>query len=208
MQEENEVSWIHHGDVTLLADRLPLLEELVIRGGSEEMTLRPFSHKRLRRFVIETGGLNRPHLLAVLQSDLPALNDLELWLGTSDYGGDATVADLEPLLNGKLFPSLTHLGLRDAEIADELAMAVAVAPIVARLTSLDMSMGNLSDDGGYALLDGQSMEHLTSINLRHHYLTDPVISELQNSGLPFDVSDQQQPDEYDGESHRYVAVGE
>lgn len=78
LQEENEVSWIHHGDVTLLAERLPLLEELVIRGGSEEMTLHPLSHKRLRRFVIETGGLNRPHLLAVLQSDLPALTDLEL----------------------------------------------------------------------------------------------------------------------------------
>lgn len=87
-------------------------------------------------------------------------------------------------------------------------MAVAVAPIVARLTSLDLSMGNLSDDGGYALLDGQSMEHLSSISLRHHYLTAPVITQLQNSGLRFDVSDQQQPDEYDGESHRYVAVGE
>lgn len=208
LQEENEVSWIHHGDVTLLAEKLPQLEELVIRGGSEEMTLRSFSHKRLRRFVIETGGLNRPHLLAVLESDMPALKDLELWLGTSDYGGNATVADLDPLLNGELFPALRHLGLRDAEIADELAMAVAVAPIVARLTSLDLSMGTLSDDGGYALLDGQPMEHLTSINLRHHYLTDPVIAELQNSGLPFDVSDRQEPDKYDGESHRYVAIGE
>jgi hypothetical protein len=31
-------------------------------------------------------------------------------LGTDDYGGDATVEDLAPILAGNLFPKLTYLG--------------------------------------------------------------------------------------------------
>ncbi|MFC7639817.1 hypothetical protein ACFQX6_01220 [Streptosporangium lutulentum] len=43
---------------------------------------------------------------------------------------------LEPILSGERLPTLKHLGLQDSEIQDEIASAVASAPVVARLESL------------------------------------------------------------------------
>ncbi|GLY24951.1 hypothetical protein [Micromonospora sp. NBRC 101691] len=60
----------------------------------------------------------------MVASELPALTDLELWIGTPDYGGDTEVADLAPLLAGERFPALRRLGLRNAEIADALVTAL------------------------------------------------------------------------------------
>ena len=80
---------------------------------------------------------------AIGESDLPALAHLELWLGTDNYGGDVTVEDLsaDPVRRARC-PRLTYLGLRDAEIADQVADALAGAPVVARLSTLDLSLGH------------------------------------------------------------------
>ena len=99
--EECEISWIHHGDVTQLAEAFPALESLGVRGGSEQIIVRPFHHSALRRLVLETGGMPAGVVRAVCGSTLPALEHLELWLGTPEYGSDVTVADLEPILSGR-----------------------------------------------------------------------------------------------------------
>ena len=202
--EECEISWIHHGDVTQLAEAFPGLVAYGVRGGSEQITVRPFTSANLRRLVFEMGGMPRDVLKAVCASDLPALEHLELWLGTSQYGGDVTVADLAPLLSGELFPSLSHLGLRDAEIADDVAAALADAPVVRRLKTLDLSLGTLSDAGARALLGGQSLGHLAYLDLHHHYLSQAMVAEIEATGMLVDLSDRQEPDNGD----RYVAVGE
>ena len=54
---------------------------------------------------------------------LPALEHLELWLGTDEYGADTEVADLKNILQGKNLPSLRHLGLRNSEITDRMELA-------------------------------------------------------------------------------------
>ena len=202
--EECEISWIHHGDVTQLAEAFPDLEHYGVRGGSEEVTVRPFRHSHLRRLVFEMGGMPATLVQAVCASELPELERLELWLGTSMYGGNVTVGDLQPILSGDLFPKLYHLGLRDAEIADQVAAALASAPLVARLTWLDLSLGTLSDEGARALLDGQPLGHLAGLDLSHHYLSDEMVAEIEVSGLPADLSNRQELE--DGE--RWVAVGE
>ena len=80
--------------------------------------------------------------------------------------------DLAPILAGARLPALKHLGLRDAEIADEVAAALAGAPVVARLETLDLSLGTLSDAGAAALLAGQPLTHLRKLDLHHHFLSD------------------------------------
>jgi hypothetical protein len=143
---------------------------------------------------------------AVGASDLPNLWSLELWLGTDNYGGDATAADLADLLSGARLPALTSLGLRNAEIADEVAAAVAGAPVVARLTILDLSMGVLTDRGARALLAGQPLTHLDELHLWHHYLSTDMMERLV-AGLPgvrVDLDEQLHDDEED----RWIAVSE
>ncbi|MFI1996127.1 STM4015 family protein [Actinoplanes sp. NPDC020271] len=203
--DECEISWMKVGDVSPLITSFPLLETLQVRGG-EQFGFAPVASDSLRRLVVQSGGLPRSFTAAVLGSTFPQLTELELWLGTPDYGGDTTVADLSPLLGGTLFPGLRRLGLRNAEIADELAAAIAHAPIVARLESLDLSMGVLSDRGAHALLAGQPLTHLRELHLAHHYLSEETAAAVVAAlpGTRVDVSEPQGADEDD----RYVAVAE
>ncbi len=149
---------------------------------------------------------------AVGECDFPELEHLELWLGTSEYGGDADPDDLAAILSGARLPALRYLGLRDSEIADDVAAALASAPVVARLTELDLSLGVLSDTGVAALLTGQPLTHLERLDLSHHFVTDAMADRLRAElpGVEIDLSDRQRPDEDEDDEFRgrFVAVGE
>ncbi|WP_411080283.1 STM4015 family protein [Streptomyces sp. cmx-18-6] len=210
--EECEVSWLRMCDITPVLEALPLLEEFTVRGGGQEgLDLRPVRHAALKSLRFESGGLPGSLVRAVAASELPALERLDLWFGSSWYGGDATVDDVRPVLSGGTFPRLRRLGLQNSEIQDEIAAAVASAPVVAQLESLALSMGTLSDTGGEALLNGQPLNHLSTLDLRHHYLTDPVLDRVRAACAPAVVEageaeeDDGDPDE---EPERYVAVSE
>jgi hypothetical protein len=205
--EESDLAYIELCDLAPLAEAFPLLEEL---GGRGAQVFTPVGHAALRSLCFESGGLPRAVLTGVLTSELPALESLELWLGVDDYGADITLPDLAPLLSGQLFPKLRHLGLEDSELQDELAAAVAEAPVVARLESLSLAMGTLTDDGAAALLAGQPLTHLRALDLHHHFLTAPMADRLRAAlpGVEVDLDEPQEPDEYDGEIWRYVANAE
>ncbi|MDG4831958.1 STM4015 family protein [Solwaraspora sp. WMMD1047] len=203
--DECEISWIMQGDVTPLLSAYPGLEILWVRGATE-LALRPVRHAALREFAIEAGGLPAAVVRAVGGCDLPALEWLELWLGTDDYGGDAGVDDLAEILAGGRLPALRRLGLRNAQIADEVAAALATAPVVARLDVLDLSLGTLSDAGAAALLAGQPLGHLRRLVLDHHYIGAELAARLV-AELP-DVAVYLADREEAEDGRRYVAVSE
>ncbi|MFB8085239.1 STM4015 family protein [Streptomyces sp. NPDC055992] len=215
--EECEVSWLQMCDITPVLQAFPRLEELVVRGGGsglneETLELHPVRHEALKSLRFESGGLPGHVVRAVGACELPALERLELWFGSQWYSGDATVADMAPLLSGGGFPRLRHLGLQNSEIQDEIAAAVASAPVVAQLEYLALSMGTLSDTGALALLDGQPLTHLGGLDLHHHYLTDPVVERFKELSERHDVHvDLDEADDWDPEDEddpRYVAVSE
>lgn len=105
-------------------------------------------------------------------------------------------------------PTLTYLGLRDAEIADDLAVWLAEEPLVAQLDTLDLSLGTIGDLGAVAVLNHTQLGKLKRLDLSHHYISEENQAKLK--ALPFEVvlDDPQEADEDDGESYRYVAVGE
>lgn len=203
--DQCEISWIHHDDITPLLEAFPALEHLWVRGA-EGLELTPVRHEGLRELVFQSGGLPATVIRAIGASDLPNLTDLELWLGVAQYGGDAGADDLAPILAGRSLPALTRLGLCNAEIADEIAAAVAAAPVVARLTELDLSMGVLGDTGAAALLAGQPLTHLKSLDLSHHFISPELAQRLVDElpGVAVDISDPQEEAEWG----RYTAVAE
>jgi hypothetical protein len=217
--EQHEVSWIHQSDPGPLLAAFPRLHEFGLRGGTD-LSLQPFRHEHLEELTFQAGGLPPQVVQALGACELPSLTGLDLYLGSRWYSGGATGADLEGMLSGRAFPRLRHLGLRNAENADEIAAAVADAPIVARLESLDLSLGNLSDEGAAALLAGQPLTHLKSLDLHHHYLSDAMIARLWEAlpGVRVNVDEQQITEtEVDGDwngdeneirFNRYIAVSE
>ena len=210
VSEECEISWIRQGDVTPILDAYPELEVLRVRGSepySAPVGLRPVRHEALRELAFESGGLPAELVRAVGECDLPALTKLELWLGTATYGGDATVEDLAPILAGNGLPALSYLGLRDAEIADQVAAALAGAPVVARLHTLDLSLGMLGDRGAAALLAGQPLTHLRRLDLHHHFISDDLSARLVDElpGVDVDLTEGMDADD---EDEYFVAVAE
>ncbi|MER6630264.1 STM4015 family protein [Streptomyces sp. NPDC000987] len=213
VMEECEISWITQTDVTPLLSGFPALEVFGVRGGSN-LRFDGVRHEALRELVVEAGGLPGHVVRGIGACDLPALEHLDLWLGTPDYGGDSEVSDLEPVLSGTRLPRLRHLALRNSEMQDAVAAALASAPVVAQLEVLDLSMGVLTDEGAGALLGGQPLTHLKKLDLHHHYLSesfvDRVLKTLEPAGVEVDLSrdDAEEDTEDDGTVWRYVAVGE
>jgi hypothetical protein len=201
--EENEISWIQQSDVTALFDAYPNLEHFRARGGMS-LVIGKLRHENLRSLVIESGGLDGEVVRGIGASDLPRLEHLELWLGTEEYGGTTRVADLKPLLGGKVFPRLRYLGLRDSEIADEIAAAVAEAPVLKKIRVLDLWLGNLSDDGAAALLVSPGVAQLEKLDIHHHFVSPALAEQLEDLGIEVDASEPQEADEDD----RYIAMGE
>ncbi|MFE9773261.1 STM4015 family protein [Streptomyces sp. NPDC005931] len=211
--EECEISWINQTDVTPLLAGFPALEEFGVRGG-QGLEFPALRHDVLRSLTVETGGLPVGVVRGIGASELPALERLDLWLGTSWYGADSEAADLEPILSGARLPRLRHLALRNSEIQDEVAAAVASAPVVARLEALDLSMGTLGDEGAAALLAGQPLTHLKSLDLHHHYISEPMQQRIRETLEPagvevdLDPDDAESDEDEDGTVQRYVSVGE
>ncbi|MEV7028304.1 leucine-rich repeat domain-containing protein, partial [Kitasatospora sp. NPDC093558] len=108
--------------------------------------------------------------------------------------------------DGSRFPALRHLGLQNSEFQDDIAAAVAHAPVMARLETLNLSMGVLTDQGAGALLEGQPLTHLRALDLHHHYLTGEMQERLREAlpGVAVDLSGAGKPDD----RWRYVAVAE
>ncbi|MFE3739224.1 STM4015 family protein [Streptomyces sp. NPDC059134] len=219
--EECEISRISQTDVTPLLAGFPALEEFGVRAGEgnlmgEALRLEfpALRHDVLRSLTVQSGGLPADVVRGVGASELPALEHLDLWLGISEYGADCEVADLEPFLSGARFPRLRHLALRNSERQDEIAAAVASAPVVARLEVLDLSMGTLSDDGATALLAGQPLTHLQKLDLHHNFLSERfqhrIRETLEPAGVEVDVDhgDAEQDEGDSGTVQRYVSVGE
>ncbi|MEU3477988.1 STM4015 family protein [Streptomyces sp. NPDC033754] len=210
--EDCEISWIVQSDVTPLLAAYPALREFGVRGGTG-LAFPAIRHDGLQSLVVETGGLPAEVVRGIAGSELPALESLELWLGTDEYGGDSTTEDLAPVLAGTGFPALRHLGLCNSVIQDEVAAAVAGAPVVARIERLDLSMGVLTDEGAAALLDGQPLTHLAHLDLSHHYLSAAMSEGVGAALVPHGVTvvlgePEEADDDGDGEVYRYVAVAE
>lgn len=205
--EEHEISWIEQTDVSPLFDAFPDLEHFRVRGGNG-LRLGALRHERLKSLVVETGGLDASVVRDVTSSRLPSLEHLELWLGDEGYGANAEMVDLAPLFTGKLFPKLNHLGLRNSELSDAIAVAVAHSPVIEQLRVLDLSLGTLSDNGAAAFLSSPAAARLELLDIHHHYCSDEMIDRLREAGIRVDSSEPQDDDEDGDESNRYVAVSE
>ncbi|GAA4624654.1 STM4015 family protein [Actinoallomurus vinaceus] len=212
--QECHLSRIAQTDVTPLLAGFPALEEFGVRAGegiSMGETLRlefpALRHDALRRLTVQSSGLPGDVLRGVGASELPALEHLELWLGGSDYGADCEVADLEAILSGARLPRLRHLALRNSEIQDEVAAAVASAPVVARLEVLDLSLGTLSDEGAAALLGGRPLTHLKKLDLHYNYLSEPLRQRIRQALEPAGVEVDLDQDDAEGDEERDICVG-
>ena len=202
--ESCEVSWIMQADYSKLWEAMPQLEKIVIKG-SADLELGNIEHDNLQHFEIICGGLPKDNIASVKNAKLPSLQTLLLYIGVDDYGFDGDISTIKDLLANSDFPKLTYLGLTDSEIQDEITGAY-----ISQITTLDLSMGSLTDKGGQMLLEKlPDYPNIKNLNLEYHYLSDKMMHKLEDlADVEVNVDDQQEADDYDGEVYYYPMLTE
>jgi hypothetical protein len=199
-----EISWIQQCDVSPFLSAYPELLHFGVRGG-KGLAFSKIKHENLRSLIVETGGLSPDTANEICELDLPSLEHLELWLGSENYGGLTKPENLAKILNGKSFPYLKRLGLRNSTHTDDFCQALLGAKVLDNLSYLDLSVGTLSDEGAEFLLRNEALKEIEAIDLRHHYLSEEMQKKLKEGfpGVEVNLEDAQKPSE-----DRYCSVSE
>jgi hypothetical protein len=158
----------------------PSLTWLKVHSGAQgddgNFSLAGLALPKLETLVVETCAMTSQRLADILAADLPALTHLELWFGGADRDAGATLDDLAPLLDGKVFPKVTHLGLKNLDFSSALAKRLTTSAIRARLVELDLGMGTLGDDDVPTLK--VLGETIASIGVDDSYFSEEALVEL------------------------------
>lgn len=200
--EECEVSWILQGNYEKLLMALPNLERLIIKG-STDLELGTISHTNLKDLTIICGGLPASVIKSIETAYMPNLERLQLYLGVEEYGFDGSIEDIRSLLANSYFPKLSHLGLCDSELQDEVTEVVLQSKYIHQINILDLSRGTLTDRGGRLLIEKlPSLTNLSIVDLDWHYLSKDCMEQLNaiasNREILILLGDAQEAETYDG----------
>jgi uncharacterized protein (TIGR02996 family) len=166
------------GDVTALLARLRGLEDLSLKAGTIKLTA--IDLPELRRIHVETRSPSRALVRALVGARWTKLESFVLSFGR--LAGEATLADLSPLLAGTATPAVTHLGLPRSPFTDDLVARLLDAPILGRIKSLDLSGGTLTQAGARALIAAaRSLAHLDDLDLSGTALPRGVVVDLKST---------------------------
>ena len=170
-------------NMSLVLEAYPNLEILHIRGDAKGDYYDPLGsclsftlaeHHYLKTLIIETNFLPESTVNEIVNLNLPNLEYLELWIGNA--GLDAV--SLIPKISEQ-FPKLQYLGIRSCEDADEVAKALVSSPLIERLKILDLSMGEMTNQGVEYLLNCPAVNQLHTLNLSMNYiLNTEVLNQL------------------------------
>lgn len=160
-------------DIRVLFDAFPELSSLHLRGG-QGLIGHQLDHNHLKTLVIQSAGIPRETVRALVDAKLPALEHLELWLGSPEYGGDSTIDDLSlsKILRGH-FPKLRYLGLKNTHLTNQIAYQLRKLKISKSLRTLDLAHGTLTTSAfrGLATINFTKLKRL---DLTGNYLTKNV----------------------------------
>lgn len=208
-------SWRAIGDLSKLWAIAPQLRELRLKGSSNDegtsTKLGTIVAPHLEKLVHISSGLSKNVPVEIGKATFPELRHLELYLGEEDYGNTCKVKSFAGIFDGKGLPRLEYLGLSNSEWERELIVALAKAPIVRRLRTLDLTKGTLWREGAQALIEhAAAFRHLELLDVRDNYFDDEQAAAIKKAIPCANVSEQKEldGDGDDDDPFRYVTVGE
>ena len=199
----DQISWYQVGNLGALWKAVPKLTHLEIEAG--QFQLGTIDLPNVVRAVFKTGGLSKESMKAIAQAHWPKIEHLEVWIGDEDYGGDAFIDDVEPLLDRTDLEHLRYLGIKNAVFQNELVPLLATSKLVQQLDTLDISQGVLTDESIELFTQHRTaFSHLT-IDVSETYLSAQAQATLASLCRRL-IADEMREDE--GPEDRYVRVGE
>jgi len=202
-----DISNTNTGDAGAALAKLKTLKRLTLRGGQIGFASN-LQLPALRELTIETGGLTRENLKDISSLKAPNLERLSLWFGDENYGASGDLKDVMPILNGTQFPKLKHLGIMNCTFVNEVAGALPKSKLLKQLTSLDLSMGCLTDASIDAMIASNAFGHLQHLELDDNALTDASKPKVLKLAKEVNFGKEQEPDRAGEDAYRYCSVGE
>lgn len=201
-----QISWTELGDLSKLYPQLQKLESLRIKMGNMNLGKR-VDLPNLKKLEIVTGGLRRDTLKAVTNTRWEKLDTLVLFFGDDNYGGDCTIADVEPILQAKNLSKVKHLGLCNSTFTGPLISALLTSKVLPQLETLDLSHGTLGDEEATAILENKkAFDHLKRLDLSKSWISDAMTDSLAKAfGDKVLLEDQ---DSGEDPEDRYVRISE
>ena len=147
----------------------------------------------LKKLEIISGGTSKDALNDIINSEIPNLEHLEIYMGVDDYGFDAKIEDMKPFVEKEKFPELKYLGLKNSDLEDEICELVLSGNILPQLEVLDLSYGTLSDKGVELLINNiDKISHLKGLDLEYNYASKELLDKLKEQtdkfGIKLDIS--------------------
>lgn len=207
----DQISWHQTGNLAALWPRVPHLRTLEIEtGGFEVGEPGQMDLPALERGIFITGGMSPSTARGLATAKLPNIQHLEIYYGDPNYGGNATIEDVQPLLDRTDLPKLRYLGLKNSMFANVLAARIGDAKVIANLETLDLSLGTMTDEGAKHLaLAANKLAHLKTLNLKRNFLTPAGIELVKNLCPNVITESQEKPYERsNGELRYFVSVAE
>jgi uncharacterized protein (TIGR02996 family) len=202
----DQISWFHVGNLGKVWKAVPGLVSIDIIAG--EFALGTIEAPNLRHATFKTGGLSKASTKSIASASWPKIEQLEVYFGDDNYGGDATVKDVQPLLDRTDLKSLKRLGLMNSQysLTEPLMHALPNAKIIKQLTHLDLSQGCMTDElAGVLAAHKNAFAHLDTLDVSENYLTKKGVASLK--GLAKNVISKEQRDDDDPE-YRNPSIAE
>lgn len=200
----NNAEWgnIHlaYANLSYLLLAYPQLEILKIRTSYYDksynqafgLEFSPIIHTKLKALTIEGCNISSDIVEEIFKLELPNLEYLELWFGTDrcDIYGYMHKFHIA-------FPKLKYLGLRKYYHIDpgNIAFTIKDSLKIENLIELDLSMGQIQDDGAKALLNCSKLHQLDTLNISYNCLTNEMVEELNKLDIEV-IADKQDPYRY------------
>lgn len=176
---DNQRAWSHLGNIERLYQVLGTVEKLVVDTGRVE--LGTIDLPACRSLTVVNSGMRGHVPRSIAAARWQHLEELDLFFGNEDYGGDCVVGDLVPLLgDAARFPALKRLGLRGCEFGDDLARVLVDSPLVSQLSTLDLSGSTMGAAAADALLaHADRFAHLQSLDLTANFFSPAEARHLE-----------------------------
>ncbi len=207
---ECDFTWIGTSNISRILEAYPNLEVLKIRCPEYEnkrLTFEPLQHKKLKALIVECDKLHPKTINEICTLELPALEYLELWLGIGLERGEiwerySSFEHLTPIISEQRFPKLKYLALRHTQDSVYIALALVESSLIEQLIELDLSMGDLEDEGVEILLNCPSVHQLDSLDVSENYLSREMIARLKQLDVKVVI------DNFDYHGYRYCGASE
>lgn len=192
----------------------PAVETVRIHGNC--IYFGPLTLPVLKQLEVCTSSFGIESLDLLMMVEWPALEQLVLWFGDCEYGGDSAPCSADDVMRlieslDHKCPRLTQLTLANLPCSDGVAVRLASseAALLRRLTSFDLSLGTLGPIGATALAAARDrFAVLRELNVADNYISPAEIANLERTYTGCMVKSAGQRTTDGPQEDRYPAVGE